>query len=32
MTLYPWDDPINRQHWQFRQRKMYQMSVKRESE
>ncbi|MGA3699795.1 type I-E CRISPR-associated protein Cas5/CasD [Enterobacteriaceae bacterium TYF_5] len=32
MTLHPWDDPINRQHWQFRQRKMYQMSVKRESE
>lgn len=32
MTLHPWDDPINRQHWQFRQREMYQMSVKRESE
>ncbi|WP_100158468.1 type I-E CRISPR-associated protein Cas5/CasD [Proteus columbae] len=32
MTLHPWDEPVNRQHWQFRQREMYQMSVKKEGE
>lgn len=32
MTLHPWDEPVNRQHWQFRQREMYQMSVRKEGE
>lgn len=32
MIFRPWDEPINRKHWQFRQRTMYQMSMKQEAE
>ena len=27
LTTYPWDEPINRKHWQFEQRTMHQASV-----
>ncbi|WP_120512447.1 type I-E CRISPR-associated protein Cas5/CasD [Photobacterium salinisoli] len=27
LTVHPWDEPVHRQRWQFRQRTMYQLSV-----
>ncbi|MBV7264277.1 type I-E CRISPR-associated protein Cas5/CasD [Photobacterium sp. 2_MG-2023] len=27
LTVHPWDEPVHRQRWQFRQRAMYQLSV-----
>jgi len=27
LTMHPWDEPVHRQRWQFRQRTLYQLSV-----
>ncbi len=30
LTTHPWDDPISRERWQFKQREMHQISLKEE--
>ncbi|HKM15321.1 MAG TPA: type I-E CRISPR-associated protein Cas5/CasD [Marinospirillum sp.] len=31
ITTHPWDEPVNRQRWQFKQRSMHQLSVKEDA-
>lgn len=31
LTTHPWDEPLNRKRWQFKQREMYQLSVREDA-